>query len=198
MTDPGTVDTYQSVADEYRERNADRTVVSDQVERFLAAVGSATGGSDARLVDVGCGPGWETATFAARGHDVLGIDLTPAFLRGARRNVPDAGFARMDMRSTGLDTGAFDGLWACASFLHVPREDAPGTLAEFHRIVRPGGVIHLSVKRGDGERKGEGYDGDERRFTLYQPDGLRELVADAGFAVGSVRADEWVELLARA
>lgn len=197
MTDPDTIATYQSVAEEYRDRHADRSAVAALVDRFDDAVAAADEGASARVLDVGCGPGWESATFAGRGHEVLGVDLTPAFLRAARRDA-DAAFARMDMRRLGLAADAFDGLWACASFLHVPREDAPATLAEFHRVLRPGGVALLSVKRGDGERRGDGYDEDRRRFTLYQPAELRELVSEAGFDVEWSEADEWVCLLARA
>ncbi|WP_458206333.1 class I SAM-dependent methyltransferase [Haladaptatus sp. NG-SE-30] len=198
MTDPGTISTYQSVADEYRERHADRSSIEELVERFLAVVEDATDDERALIADVGCGPGWESATFAARGHEVVGIDLTPNFLRAARDQAPSASFARMDMRQTGLESDSFDGLWACASFLHVPRNDAPDTLAEFRRVLRPGGRVHLSVKRGDGERDGTTYDEDDRRFTLYQPDDLRAMAEDAGFDIVSLHADQWVQLLARA
>ncbi|WP_458185434.1 class I SAM-dependent methyltransferase [Haladaptatus sp. NG-WS-4] len=198
MTDPGTISTYQSVADEYRERHADRSAIAELVERFLAAVEDAVDDERARIVDVGCGPGWESATFSARGHDVVGIDLTPNFLHAARDHAASASFARMDMRQVGLESDSFDGLWACASFLHVPRTDAPATLSEFRRVLRPGGVVHLSVKRGDGEREGRSYDEDDRRFTLYQPDDLRSMAEDAGFEIESLHADEWVQLLARA
>lgn len=205
MTDDDTIATYQSVADEYRERHDDRSVVADLVDEFLDAVEEATDGEPGCVADVGCGPGWESATFAERGHDVVGADLTPAFLRAAREQAPDAAFGRMDMRHLGLVDDAFDGLWACASFLHVPREDAPTTLAEFHRALRSGGVLSLSVKRGDGERRGGTYDEDDRRFTLYRPGQLRELVEDAGFTVDSVDADGspadadgWIWLVARA
>ncbi|WP_327051541.1 class I SAM-dependent DNA methyltransferase [Halomicrococcus gelatinilyticus] len=205
MTDDDTIATYQSVADEYRERHDDRSPVADLVERFLDEVADATDHEPGWVADVGCGPGWESATFAERGHDVLGVDLTPAFLRAAREEAPTAAFARMDMRSPGIGDDALDGLWACASFLHVPREDAPDALAAFHRTLRPGGVLALSVKRGEGERRGGTYDGDERQFTLYRPAELRGLVEKAGFTVGSVDgdgspedADGWIWLIARA
>ncbi|MFH5798422.1 class I SAM-dependent methyltransferase [Haladaptatus sp. CMAA 1911] len=200
MTDPDTISTYQSAVEEYRELHADRTGVEPLVERFLAAV-EETAGANARIADVGCGPGWESATFGEHGHDVVGIDLTPNFLRAARDVAPEAMFARMDMRRLAFESRSFDGLWACASFLHVPREDAPETLAAFRRILELGGVCLLSVKHGDGETSGDVYDADERRFTLYRPDELRTMVDGADFTVESVDLDpsgSWVQLLARA
>lgn len=200
MTDPDTIDTYQSVAEEYRTQNRERSPVQHLVEIFLTAVSDVTDDAPARLADVGCGPGWESATFGAAGHDVVAVDLTPAFLRLTQREAPDADLARMDMRTLGFATDSFDGLWVCASFLHVPREDAPATLADFHRVLRPAGVLLLSVQLGTGERVGGLYDDDSRRFTLYRSDEVRTLVESAGFEVDSLGTDEdrWVWVLARA
>jgi SAM-dependent methyltransferase len=198
VTDSDTIATYQSVAEEYRERHGDRSGIAELVEQFLDALEATLDGESARIADVGCGPGWESATFAERGHAVVGVDLTPAFLDAAQAEAPSADFARMDMRSLGFAADAFDGLWACASFLHVPREDAPATLREFRRVLRPDGVLLLSVKEGDGEKEGDSYDEDRRQFTLYRADQLRQMAADAGFTVESVADDEWVQLLARA
>ena len=198
MTDPDTISTYQSIAEEYRECHDDRSIVSELVERFLDPLEAAIEGDSARIADVGCGPGWESATFAERGHEVVGVDLTPAFLRAAESEAPEASFARMDMRSLGFAAEAFDGLWACASFLHVPREDALGTLKEFHRVLRPEGICFLSVKRGDGEMHSDAYEGDRRRFTLYQPAELRELAENAGFEAEAIPDGDWIQLLARA
>ncbi|WP_254545305.1 class I SAM-dependent methyltransferase [Halomarina pelagica] len=218
MTDPRTVATYDAVAAEYRRRHADRTPIEPLIERFLDALpardGSAAGergaaggrgasrrrgASRGRVLDLGCGPGWETAAFAARDLDVVGIDLTPSFLEAAREEAPDADLARMDMRRLGFASDSFDGAFALASFLHVPREDADATLAGVRRVLRDDGVLHLSVKRGEGEYVGEVYPEDDRRFTLYRPDDLRERVERAGFeALDCRREGEWVQLLARA
>lgn len=195
-----TIETYESVAGEYRERNADRSDIEGLLEDFMGTVEDATDGSSARLADVGCGPGWEAETFASRGYDAIGIDLTDAFLAVAREQASDASFARMDMRRLGLATDAFDGLWACASVLHLPRADVPGTLSEFRRALTPGGVVCLSVKRGHGTETGTVYATDERRFTLYEPDELETLLSDAGFGIESIgtdEADEWVQAMAR-
>lgn len=226
MTDPETIATYEAVAHEYGERHGDRSAVAEIVDAFLDALedatdaaetanagagegeaaarsaghGEATAQSPARVLDVGCGPGWESATFAAAGYSVLGVDLATRFLEAAEtETAPAADFARMDMRHLGLTSGAFDGLWACASFLHVPREEAPETLAGFHRVLRAGGVLALAVKRGEGTRAGDGYEGDRREFVLYEPDGLRELVTEAGFSVTRLDADQdWIFLLGTA
>lgn len=197
VVDDGTIETYRTVADAYYERHGDRSVVADLVDRFLHL--TEENAPTARIADVGCGPGWESATFSDRGHDVLGLDLTPDFLELARAEAPHAAFARMDMRALGIDSASIDGLWACASFLHVPRADAPDTLSGFERVLRPGGVLCLSVKRGEGTSEGTTYKGDTRTFVLYDPETLRGMLADAGFDVLSIdTTDEWVAAFARA
>lgn len=188
-----TVDTYESVAEQYRARNADRAAIEDHIDRFLALL------EGTRVLDIGCGPGWETATFTERGYDSIGIDLTPAFLRMASDS--SISVARMDMRHLGFRDSAVDGCWACASFLHVPRSDSRSTLAEFHRVLRSGGTLALSVKRGEGEQSGAVYENDERRFTLYTVDGLHERLENAGFTgMDAVidATDEWIQVIAEA
>lgn len=108
----------------------------------------------------------------------------------------------MDMRALGFADDSFDGLWACASFLHVPFDDALGTLQEFQRVLRPNGACFCAVARGEevetdrSKRYGER---DERHFMLYTPKSLRELALDAGFTVETLneKDDEWLHLLAR-
>lgn len=194
MEDPidRTLATYESVAEQYHERHADRSVIQDALDRFLALLDGN------RVLDVGCGPGWETSSFAERGNDAIGIDLTPAFLDIATDVAPTEPFARMDMRRLGFSNQEFDGLWACASFLHVPRSDSSSTLAEFHRVLRPGGTLALAVKPGDGERTGDGYENDERRFTLYNVDDIHEKVETAGFTIEETTADDWIQIFATA
>lgn len=109
-----TIDTYESVAEQYCERHADRATIQSLLDRFLDAVAGD------RVLDVGCGPGWETETFAEHGYDPVGVDLTPVFLRMANNRAATGRFARMDMRQLSVGDDSVDGLWACSSFLHVP------------------------------------------------------------------------------
>jgi hypothetical protein len=46
----------------------------------------------------------------------------------------------------------FDGVWACASLLHVPRKEIDDVLERIILALRPEGICYLSFKEGDGER----------------------------------------------
>jgi len=72
-------------------------------------------------------------------------------------------------------TAAFDGIWASASLLHVPRAEMPDVLHRLARALRPGGVLYASFKLGDGEQWVNG-----RLFNSYDEAALRELLAATG------------------
>jgi len=207
-----TVETYESIADTYAEIHGDRESVADLIRQFLkavAATGDDGGGEALRVLDVGPGPGWETATFDDHGFDAVAVDVTRSFLEKTRDRVPDAALVSGDMRSLPFADGAFDGLWACASLLHVPREDVPGTLSEYERVLAPGGVTVVSIQRrrggggGEGDRNGDEtpqnpYDEDSRHFEQYDPTEIRAAFERAGFVVTSVDPDgDWVAVEAR-
>jgi hypothetical protein len=64
---------------------------------------------------------------------------------------------------------AFDGIWCCASLLHVPLVAMPATLDRLWRGLRPGGTLYVSFKHGTGERAHGG-----RQFTDANEATLRE------------------------
>lgn len=180
-----TVEAYESAADAYTEKYLALSAADRYGRAFLDAL---DGG---RVLDVGCGPGSDLPVLADAADEVVGLDITPSFLRAAKNRGFDP-LVRGDMRTLPFAADTADGIWSSAAFLHVPRADAPATLDEFGRVLRPGGVAFISVKRREtGAPEG-------RSFTYYDPAAFRSLVADAGFDVIHHRTvDDWVSILAR-
>jgi SAM-dependent methyltransferase len=135
----------------------------------------------ARVLDLGCGPGWEAARLRALGLRACGLDRSRGMLAEARAwGVP---LLLGDMRALPLPDGALDGLWVCASFLHIPKRDGPAVLREFHRALRPGGALYIGVKEGQGERWIEHSAGRQRFFAFYQAGELDALLAAHDFMI---------------
>lgn len=127
----------------------------------------------ARVLDLGCGSGRDTAVFLAAGHAVTAMDPSPELAsRAAQRLAIEVTVAP----AQSLDAHArFDGVWACASLLHVPLAETDDVWARIARALVPGGVVYASYKLGAGERTVDG------RFFLDRDEPtLRSTLERAG------------------
>lgn len=169
MNNPDTPDSARETADYYeanagafdaRTRHRDLTA---EYDAFLALV--PAGG---RILDAGCGPGRDALAFSQMGYRVTAVDASAAMVALASERL---GFAALRIPFGEIEYQAeFDGVWACASLLHVPKADMPGVLARLRRALKPGGVLYASFKRGPREEFREG-----RWFNDYEEDTLAAL-----------------------
>ncbi|WP_327704691.1 methyltransferase domain-containing protein [Streptomyces decoyicus] len=141
-----------------------------------------------RILDLGCGTGLPTARqLADAGHRVVGIDLSPSMVALARENVPDADFHRLDiadLRGGRLGgPGSFDGIAAYFSLLMLPRAEIPYALGMLHDLLRPEGLLALSMVEADVDDFTIPFLGNSIRVSGYLRDDLRRVVHDAGFDV---------------
>jgi len=97
--------------------------------------------SPGRVLDAACGTGAVASQMIERGHDVVGIDISPAMLDRARKAVPGAAFLLGDVTSIPLPDRDVDHVVSCLATTHVA--DLARFFAEAARIMRPGG--HLLV-----------------------------------------------------
>ncbi|WP_030981435.1 class I SAM-dependent DNA methyltransferase [Streptomyces sp. NRRL S-1813] len=141
-----------------------------------------------RILDLGCGTGLPTARqLADAGHRVVGIDLSPSMVELARENAPDAAFHRLDiadLRGGRLGgPGSFDGIAAYFSLLMLPRAEIPYALGMLHDLLRPEGLLALSMVEADVDDFTIPFLGNSIRVSGYLRDDLRRVVHDAGFDV---------------
>lgn len=118
-----------------------------------------------RILDLGCGSGRDTKFFAERSYDVVAIDASSEMI-AATRNLTEAEVHQM--RFDEMDyINEFNGIWACASLLHIPEQSLNDIMHKCLRALRAGGVMFLSFKYGTSERKVGGRlftDLDERKL----------------------------------
>jgi SAM-dependent methyltransferase len=131
---------YDDIADEYLTRRSDEPSAA----RLLCDLGDRLS-DDARVLDAGCGAGVPVATRLAAAYDVVGVDFSVEQVQRARANVPRAAFAQGDMTTLAFADDSFDAVCAFFSLIHVPMDEHPRAVREFHRVLRPGGVALLTV-----------------------------------------------------
>lgn len=140
-------------------------------------------GPGGRVYDVGCGPcGHVTALLAARGLDVLGIDLSPRCVALAGRERPGCRFAVMDQRDI---TEPLDGLVSYYSLHDQPKSGLAATLTAWAAAIRPGGQLLIVAKEGTGDHVIDDPMGSRLRvyWAEFTVDELCVAVGGAGFRV---------------
>ncbi len=138
-----------------------------------------------KILDAGSGSGRDANHFASQGFTVTGIDLSDNLLSYAKEHAdPNATFLKMDLRAINL-TISFDGIWACASLLHLKRDECVTVLRNFQHMLKPGGVLFLLMKEGTGEQlvTSGTIEGDTRFFTYYMSDEIRGLLEGVGLKI---------------
>jgi len=108
---------------------------------------------------------------------VTALDASPEMAKVARKkfglDVRVAEFVNL------TEVAAYDGIWANFSLLHAPKSQMPDHLAAIHRALRPGGVISLGLKTGEGEAR----DRLGRFYSYYTDAEITGLLESAGFTV---------------
>jgi 8-oxo-dGTP pyrophosphatase MutT (NUDIX family) len=111
----------------------------------------------------------------------VGLDLSAGMLReAAARGVKL--LVQADSRALPFASGALNGVWACASLLHLPKADLPAALAEAHRALEHG-HIWLILRMGEGEKWEDDGQGHMRFFAYYHPAEVELALERAGFNV---------------
>jgi SAM-dependent methyltransferase len=160
-----------------------------------------TGG---RLLDLGCGGGKDAGDLDRRGYCVVGLDRTNALLSAGRRQYPSLPLIRADLRDLPFQARSFDGLWAAASLMHLPKPVARRILADLYRLVRPGGFFAATVTYGVKSRLvTEGWV-PGRYFARWKKEELARAVRRAGWNILELkvvtnreRKGRWLNLLAQ-
>jgi SAM-dependent methyltransferase len=168
----------------YYETQADRffaeTVHVDMAPlraRFLAYVGSR-----ANILDAGCGSGRDARAFRAAGYAVTALEPSQRLAALAEIH---CGLRVERVRFQEIAwSERFDGIWACASLLHLPEAELPGVMQRLRSALKLRGILYASFKYGSGEREHHG-----RRFTDLDEPGLAALL---GEVPGLGEVETWI------
>ena len=157
--------------------------------------------SKGKILDFGCGSGRDTKYFLEHGYKVDATDGSIELCKLASKytgiNVKHMLFQELE------EVEKYDGIWACASIIHVKRTELPEILQKMYTATKKNGVIYISFKYGnfEGERNG-------RYFTDMTEETMEELLIhvpelkiEKQWITGDVRAgrgdERWLNTILR-
>ena len=157
------IDYYEKNADSFYE-DTYKVDMSNMYKRFFSHLASG-----AYILDAGCGSGRDTKEFLSLGYKVSAFDASIQMVIRARKltgvNINLKEFNQINEKSV------YDGIWACASLLHVPIAELISVMQRLAGALKAGGVWYVSFKYGCGEREKDG-----RHFTDLDEEGLNRIV----------------------
>ncbi len=155
-------DYYNQYASIYFE-NTVNLDVSDIMRPFTAHLEEG-----ASVLDLGCGSGRDSLTFLEMGYDVTALDGSEEMCSLASIHTD---LDILHMQYDDLDFNeVFDGIWACASLVHLEKSKLPGIINKISKALKPGGIFYMSVHKGNFEGTRN-----QRFFAEYTKNELKDI-----------------------
>ena len=166
-----TIDYYNKNAEQYFMNTADVDFI-DAYERFVKYLPE-----HGRIIDIGCGSGRDAAAFVEMGYDAVGLDASVELAEIAKK---EKGIDVLveDMTCWAAEE-PYDGIWCCASLLHLDDKGLEDFFQNLKRNLKAGGAIYISVKAGIET----GFDNKGRFMKNFTEGELRDYLALAGIEI---------------
>ena len=183
-----TIEYYNNHAEEFcaATKDADMSYCYEKFKQYVKPSG--------KILDVGCGSGRDSKRFMEDGYQVEAIDASQEICKLASEYIGQQVKCRRIEEIT--YENEFDGIWACASLLHIAKEKMPVVIEKLCKALKKEGIIYVSFKLGSGERFTDG-----RYFNDYVKEeitevfgGQREFEIKECFVTEDVRKERKTEM----
>lgn len=147
-----TFDTWNNIATLYQDKFMELDLYNETYDFICSSIDKP----NAKLLEIGCGPGNITKYLIAKrpDFDVLGIDMAPKMVELAKQNNPTARFAVMDSRQINkLDT-KYDGIIGGFCLPYLSKTECDELISNSYDLLNDNGLIYLSFVEGDPEKSG--------------------------------------------
>ena len=170
--------------------NADMSKQYQLFEKYLNS-------NNLTILDLGFGSGRDSLYFQNKGYDVYSLDPIKEFCEHAKelglKHVYQKSVEEMEF------VDKFDGIWACASLLHIPYNELTNVFNKCYEALKKDGIMYCSFKYGEfeGERNG-------RFFTDLNDEKLNDLIKNTRFKILELsitddvrvdRNDKWINII---
>ena len=170
---------YNQIAERYLAERRNDTENVRLLEELISRLPSG-----ANVLDAGCGAGIPISQRLSEVFEVTGVDFSEAQIELARKNVPNASFLCEDMTKLNFPENTFDGIASYYAIIHIPREEHRSLLANFHRMLKPGGLSLLCLGAENLiDDIDENYLGTRMYWSHFDSETYLRILNEIGFAI---------------
>ena len=192
-----TIQSYNKFAKNYVDSTFD-TILQYQLTQFTSFL---KGG---KVLDAGAGSGRDSIYLKEEGFTVSAIDISSEIAKEAKKKTK-VNIKEMDLRKLDFKDKSFDGIWCCASFIHIPKKDTEKTLKEFNRVLKEQGVLYLGLREGtsEGLEPSTNLSREEVFISYYTQNEIESLIKETDFDIITSYIEQdnegnsWINLFAR-
>lgn len=133
--------TYNKIADDWHNDHRNENYWLGATDKFVSFLKPGS-----LIFDVGCGPGLKSKYFIKKGFKVVGIDFSEKMIEIAQKKSPQGKFFVMDVKNIKKLHDTFDGIYAHAVLLHIPKKEILAIIRNLLNKLKNGGYFYIAVK----------------------------------------------------
>lgn len=133
-----------------------------------------------RVLEIGAGAGKDAESLINLGYDYVGTDASKELLKIAKERNPNAIFLNKSLQELDSTLSKFDGFWAAAVLLHIPKDEMVNALKCISLVLRDSGIGFITMKEGRGEEVDEKTG---RHYSYFQKEEFEDLLNLGSFKV---------------
>lgn len=185
--------TYNMHASSYHEKYAGKLVAQEQLDDFKSLVNPP-----ARVLDVGCGPGFD-AKYLAEKYSVSAMDISKRMTEIAQYENPNMDIKCLDIVKADIGKNIYKGIWSRGALHHIPEDRLDGVFQKISDALVDEGIFYLVVREGKGEKmehENKTYGQVERFYHYFDEEELRNRAEQSGLKVvkfdHTKRSHKWI------
>ncbi len=176
-----TLETYNSAAEQWSNMRVAHGLWEEELKIFKELLPSG------KILEIGSGSGIDAKALIALGYEYIGTDISAGLLNVAKKENPGVSFLNQSVYDLNFLEGTqFDGFWASAVLLHIPKSKIDMALQRIRKFVRVEGAGFITLKRGEGERLEDlVYENSKhkRLFSYYSEEEFKSILQRNNFEV---------------
>jgi len=147
-----TKDFYNKTAQEWADKFYNDDAMMPLLEAYISKLPE-----NAKVLDLCCGPGYESMRMRNLGAQVIGLDFSESCIQLARKRNPNMAFHVGDMLEDYSHIGKVDGIAVIAGLVHLPNEKLEIAFKEMSKVLENKGLILMVVRDGIGKSDKSSY-----------------------------------------